>query len=118
MLFGLALRAAFKSAFAALATIVLVAAPLAEAATCAAEQPADIVAVDTPAGVVSDDADRSTQQPDSQHCVHGHCHHVTACQGSLGEAERVLTDDQGLAPVETPIRLERLASGLERPPKA
>lgn len=127
MSFGSAFQVMMRLARVALASIVLVGVPLAEAATCAGEEVSSTInasvhsegAYIAVAGASDVGADHDAQLPkDAEHCIHGHCHHSTPFQDSEQIASAVT---EGRANVLLPIfdnALSRVLSGLERPPKA
>ena len=127
MSFGSVFQVMMRLARVALASIVLVGVPLAEATTCAGEEVSftiDASVVSEGANIAVSDAgdvgsDHDSQLPkDAEHCIHGHCHHSTPFQDSEQIASAVT---EGRANVLLPISdnaLSRVSTGLERPPKA
>lgn len=125
MSFGLVLEAVLGLARVALASILLVGVPLADAATCGAENPHS--AIETVMGsdnaqtlmaVETGDAEHDSQSPDAQHCIHGHCHHSTPFRGSESTAPSIAETSIKTELVNGPVILARVSTGLERPPKA
>lgn len=126
MLIGKAFEAIVRFARVAIASLLLVGVPIADAVACTGEdfQNAavhDLVSADAVEHVAaaSDDIDGdAAPQGDDQHCVHGHCHHSAMIRSSV-EGAAVL--------IELPIKQSRpdisvavalVVGGLERPPKA
>lgn len=117
------LQAILRLARVALAAILLVGVPLAEAATCGGEVASSGIeaavgqattVADNPAG----DADHGRESGEAQHCIHGHCHHATAFK-TVETANVVrLTTVAKTHTRETDFALSRVVVGLERPPKA
>lgn len=125
MRFALAFEAFLKLARAALASLLLVGVPLADAAACAGEDMTGHVAADrgiseqlASASAGSGDIDHGGRPSgDAQHCVHGHCHHSTPFRtADPGVKPASATAVSAVRPVDQPIR-QRAAGGLERPPK-
>lgn len=112
-----------KLARVALASVLFVGVPMADAFACAAEKPPVFVAADTiesgPLVAASDSHDHDGQTGgDAQHCIDGHCHHGTAFRGDV-EVEQVFVEaSASVMPHETVVLLTRVSGGLERPPKA
>jgi len=108
----------------ALAAAVLVVAPLADAAVCGTEQSTSSVTMDAaaeqaPDAVSHGSQDGTEQAPlDGQHCVHGHCHHVTACEDRDGGDTLFASPTDGPTPLVVGPALQHIALGLDRPPKA
>lgn len=112
---------------AALAALLLVWVPLADAATCTADKldshsviSASLDAA-TDAGQVSDVVsnqtnDNSSVPVDTQHCVHGHCHQPLAPQ-SIAETPDLVVMTEAATSREPTRALARVETGLERPPK-
>lgn len=116
MYFGSTLQAILRLARVALAAILLVGVPLAEAATCGGEVASSSIeaAAENPASP----ADHGQQPGEAQHCIHGHCHHATpfktvdvANAVQLNVATNAISREPGFI-------LARVVTGLERPPKA
>lgn len=125
MLIGSTLQAVLRLARVALATILLVGVPLAEAATCGAEAlptAHQSVAVADADVATADNANQSTdhdKQPgEAPHCIHGHCHHGLSWKNVDGASDVVLTAEANQVSQEPGFILVRVITGLERPPKA
>lgn len=126
MAFTSSLQALMRLVQVALAFVLLVGLPIADAATCAGEElPSSIEASaavrDSMANLnaVFSSGSHETQSPsDAQHCIHGHCHHTTPF--TAGESfSRILTVGvTSVAPLHTDMVLAHVSAGLERPPKA
>lgn len=126
MSFGSIIQAVSRLARVALAAILLVGVPLAEAATCGGEGlNAPIEAASSAADMVSavtadaDDVshDYSTGD-DAQHCIHGHCHHYSPFKSNDAVSPVMLDASAESKPISSAVLLTRVISGLERPPKA
>lgn len=126
MLLGSTLQAFMRLAHVALAAIVLVAAPLAKAATCAG---ADVsrsieasVAYDDLHVAGDDDAlggDHDSRSPsDAQHCMHGQCHQSTTFKDSESVAGVLTVVATSIAPPRNDTALAHVSAGFDRPPKA
>jgi hypothetical protein len=127
MSIGSTLQALMKAAQVVLAAVVLVGAPMAEAAICAGEDlslnvqadatPPELVGADvetTPGG-----ADHDSKLPgEDQHCVHGHCHHLTPFKSDDATAPAPMASDAAATPITKIADLAHVSAGLERPPKA
>ncbi len=113
---------------AALATIILVWVPIADAATCGIEQPVSSSSYEASAGqpgVLEPAAGVSSPMPndssslpsDAQHCVHGHCHQPVAPQAT--HEEPVLVPEvAAIVPHVFVDVISYVTTGQERPPKA
>ncbi len=107
----------------ALAAILLVGVPLAEAATCGGETAVVVGTVDTAADVpkvqVADgSAHDSKSGGDAQHCIHGHCHHSTPFKADDTASPVVIEASSGMKLAMTSVVLTHVSGSLERPPKA
>lgn len=124
MLLGSTLQAVLRLARVALAAILLVGVPLAEAATCGAEVlPTTLEAVaisDTEVAVDSATpaTEHSKQTGEAPHCIHGHCHHGLSWKSADGAADIIASADANAESDERGFVLARVITGLERPPKA
>lgn len=125
MAFGSIIQAVLGLARVALAAILLVGVPLAEAATCGGEgavAPIEMAgSADTAAAVFADRSDIAHDYKtggDAQHCIHGHCHHSTPFKSNDAASPVVLEASAVLQPISTASVLTRVIGGLERPPKA
>ena len=121
-----ALQGAMGLVRAALASILLVWVPIADAATCAGDKAPSSVEYNLSAGQlgaeqassdVSSPSDGTSMPIDAQHCVHGHCHQPLAPQSSQAATiiEPRVTD---VTTYETIVLVSYVTTGLERPPKA
>lgn len=124
MAFGTALQALLKLARVALASLLLVGVPMADAVACAGEEiPAHAASFADSDGAgelsVSGDVSELEQQTggDAQHCIHGHCHHSTTMK--VDEAATKPTSEAAIAmsPQTGAVAVVGVANGLERPPK-
>lgn len=125
MAFGSIIDGLSKLARVALAAMVLVVVPLADAATCIGEETHaavelgsvadEVVADDQP---VVDDVSESRSTGGDQHCVHGHCHHGVPYKASEQAAELLTVQSREVFVVRPEVDLSGIASGLERPPRA
>jgi len=127
MSFGSTLQALMKAAQVVLAAVVLVGAPMADAAVCAGDEFSLAVEIDaaspelagasgepTPGG-----ADHESRLPgEDQHCVHGHCHHSTPFKSSDTTAPVPAASATAATPITKMAALVHVSAGLERPPKA
>lgn len=121
-----ALQGAMGLVRAALASILLVWVPLADAATCAGDKTpssveynlsVDQLGAEQAASDVSSPADGTSMPVDAQHCVHGHCHQPLAPQSS--QAVTIVEPRAAdVTPYETIVLVSYVTTGLERPPKA
>lgn len=127
MSIGSTLQALMKVAQVALAAVVLVGAPMAEAAVCAGEEFSLTVESDvaSPESVGEDvesipgGTDHESRLPgEDQHCVHGHCHHSTPFKSSDAAAPAPAASAAAATPIIQIAALAHVAAGLERPPKA
>lgn len=126
MLIGKAFEAMVRFARVAIASLLLVGVPIADAVACAGEDLQngavhDLVSADAVEHVAmaSDDNDEGgAPQGDDQHCVHGHCHHSAMIRSSdQGPAVLVELPIEQARP-NTSIAVARIVGGPERPPKA
>ncbi len=119
MSFGSVIEAVLGLARVALASILLVGVPMADAATCGAE---DIHGASSAAAVIAvdvDDGDHDSRSSgDVQHCIHGHCHHSTPFRGDESALPSIAESSIRNELLNGPIILARMSAGLERPPKA
>ncbi len=124
MFFGNAFEALLRTARVALASLLLVGVPIADAVACTGEEfpsHAAIAASDDEAASTASSTRTSDHgnQPASegQHCIHGHCHHSTPLR--ISDATVRPADGTTLSVVwpENQRALERAPSGLERPPR-
>jgi hypothetical protein len=110
----------------ALASILLVGVPLAEAATCAGE---DLMATGQISNAHADGASRAsayhpgddghgTQPAGDAHCIHGHCHHSTPFKDSERVAPVVAESSAIAQSLVSDGVITRVSAGPERPPKA
>lgn len=122
MPFGIAIEALLKLARVALASLLLVGVPMADAFACAGEEFASHGGADAAA----DNVVAATPVPpeqggepagDAQHCIHGHCHHSTPFRSADVASELVLTSAIAANRPENQLALARVSTGLERPPK-
>ena len=127
MSFGSTLQALMKAAQVVLAAVVLVGAPMADAAVCAGDEFSLTVEIDaaspelagasvepTPGG-----ANHESRLPgEDQHCVHGHCHHSTPFKSSDITAPVPAAGATAATPITKIGALVHVSAGLERPPKA
>jgi len=125
MLFGSPVEALMRLARAAIASLLLVGVPLADAVACGGEDFATVsessADVETPeaVGAVAAQHDDHSQAPDDgQHCIHGHCHHATTLRGDEAKSGPVSEAQIEVAALPTSVAVSRIAHGLERPPKA
>jgi len=124
MPFGNTIQALLKLARVALASLLLVGVPMADAFACAGETSstsivAEEMAINSVATTAVDDAGHEGQAGgDAQHCIHGHCHHGAAFRGDVETANTFATVSVGVKPHGTAVVLSRVPGGLERPPKA
>ena len=123
MAFGSIIQAVLGLARVALAAILLVGVPLAEAATCGGETAFAVETVDTAADAstvqVADGAAHDYKSGgDAQHCIHGHCHHSTPFKAEAEASPIVLDASTGMKPSLASVVLTHVSGGLERPPKA
>jgi len=110
----------------ALASILLVGVPLAEAATCAGEDFAAASEISIVAdGAVLASADESvggddhgSQPGGDAHCIHGHCHHSTPFKDSERVAPVVAESSAMAQSLVSDGVITRVSAGPERPPKA
>lgn len=126
MAFGSTLQALMGLARVALASVLLVGAPMADAAICAGEEfsSSTEASVASASDVAREEAalaggEHDSQSPgDAQHCVHGHCHHTTAVKSNEDVARAMTVGATAIAPIGTDMVLAHVSAGLERPPKA
>jgi hypothetical protein len=126
MAFGSTLRDLFSLARVALASILLVGVPMADAATCAGEETsvsieASVAAYDSvEAGDngAADSRDHDRQPGDDEHCIHGHCHHAAALKNSDTSAHDLTMDLAAFAPAGPDTVLTGATAGPDRPPRA
>ena len=120
MIFGSTIQALIGWARIALASVVFVLVPMADASTCAKDSPAGVemvASVEAAADVGGQDHSQQ-KSGDVSHCVHGHCHQ------QMNEANPVSVDVQWMskapliASIDAGALLPRFMTGLERPPKA
>lgn len=125
MAFGTSIQALLKLARVALASLLLVGVPMADAVACAGEEMpahASALADGDAADQLSASADASEYEQqsggDAQHCIHGHCHHSTTMK--VDEAATKPTSEAAIAmsPQTGAVAIVGVANGLERPPKA
>jgi hypothetical protein len=110
----------------ALASIVLVVVPLADAATCAGETVAGEIEVGAASGpsevavqITAGDVGHDSQLPgDAQHCIHGHCHHATTLKDGESISQVLAVGAISVEPLRTDMVLAHMSAGPERPPKA
>jgi hypothetical protein len=127
MAFGSTLQGLMRLAHVALAFILLVGVPMADAATCAGEERSSAIetsvasvetivsVVDAPSGV----ADHGSEAlGDAQDCIHGHCHHSTLFKDGEGHVQPVTVGATCVAPQGTDMVLTHVSASLERPPKS
>jgi len=122
-----ALQGAFGLVRVALASILLVWVPIADAAICAGDDTPSSIQYTFSADQIGADqtaSDASSSVPDGAsfplnvpHCVHGHCHHPAAPQSSQ-EVAIVTLDGATAAPRESIVLVSYVTAGMERPPKA
>lgn len=123
-----ALRGGMGLVRAALASILLVWVPMADAATCGVDHPLaspDFEASALQSGGETPMADMSSPTPDgssslpadAQHCVHGHCHQPVAPQSTY-EAPVIMPKAAAALRRELDVVFSYVTAGLERPPKA
>ncbi len=125
MLIGKAFEAIVRFARVAIASLLLVGVPIADAVACAGEDlqngaAHDLVSADTVehVDVTSDGIDEGgAPQGDDQHCVHGHCHHSAMIRASVESAAVLVELSIKQARLDTSIAVTRFLGGLERPPK-
>ena len=123
MLFWNAFESVLRVARAALASLLLVGVPLADAAACAGEE----LSAHPAAFEVSSEASVSNSgettdhdgEPagDAQHCIHGHCHHMTPFRtpdANVTPAESAAIEKERPHNQSTRVRA---TPGHERPPK-
>ncbi len=125
MAFGSTLQRLFALARVALASILLVGVPIADAAACAGEEITgsveaslaadDLVEAGDDGGSGSGDHDR--RPGDDQHCVHGHCHHVAAFRNSDTSAPALTMDATAFPRAGLDTVLTWTSAGPERPPR-
>ena len=123
MAFGTIIQAVLGLARVALAAILLVGVPLAEAATCGGETAFAVEAVETAVDaskvqVADGVAHDSKSGGDAQHCIHGHCHHSTPFKTDETASPVVLEASAGVKVTMTSVVLTHVSGSLERPPKA
>jgi len=123
MAFGSILQAVLRLARVALAAILLVGVPLAEAATCGGETAFAVENVDMASDAttvqVADGVAHDTKSGgDAQHCIHGHCHHSTPFKTDDTSATIVLEASASMTPAMASVVLTHVSGDLERPPKA
>jgi len=127
MSFDSALQALMKLARVALAFIMLVGVPMADAAACASEEFTSTVELSVAsdhatvgvADIAASSGDHDAGLPaDAQHCLHGHCHHSTPFSDGEAAVQGLATTATAVAPLGPDMMLARLSAGLERPPKA
>jgi hypothetical protein len=120
-------RAVLRLARVALASILLVGVPLAEAATCAGEDFAaasefSIAVADGALLASADDSvggdDHGSQPAGDAHCIHGHCHHSTPFKDSERVAPVVAESSAIAQSLVSDGVITRVSAGPERPPKA
>lgn len=120
-----ALQGAMGLVRAALASILLVWVPLADAATCGGDKASapiehSLSAEQITAGQAASDASTPSEDASSPldaHCVHGHCHQPIAPQSSQGVIIFALQAAKA-EPHDTAVLVSYVTSGMERPPKA
>lgn len=115
MLFARPLQVLIRLAHAALAAVALVVAPIAEAAVCSGEE--SQVAAELAVTDGGDTQDQAPQPAGDQHCIHGHCHHVTACQ-TASNGVVALTRSEPARLADPGANVRAVVFSLERPPKA
>lgn len=110
----------------ALASILLVGVPLAEAATCAGEDlsVAGEISIAHAVGAVLASANHpgddghGTHPAGDAHCIHGHCHHSTPFKDSE-RVTAVMAESSAIVPsLISDSVITRVSAGPERPPKA
>lgn len=122
MPFGNSLEALLKLARVALAALLLVGVPMADAFACAGETSpssasADVVAIDAVADSNGHSEDGHSGD-DGQHCIHGHCHHGTLFRSDAMVTNTLAEASTSVKPHQVAVSLTRVPGGLERPPKA
>lgn len=122
MPFGIAFEALLKLARVALASLLLVGVPMADAFACAGEEFTAHAGVEAATDSIADATPAPSEQSgepagDAQHCIHGHCHHSTPFRSADVASELVLTTAITGNRPENQFGLVRVSSGLERPPK-
>jgi hypothetical protein len=124
MPFGSIIQAVLGLARVALASLLLVGVPMAEAATCGGEgvhaaAALTVAASDAAPAADADGLDHDINTGgDDQHCIHGHCHHSTPFKTNETASPLVVQASAVLQPILTAVALTRVSVGLERPPKA
>lgn len=124
MLLGNTIQALVKLARVALAALLLVVVPMADAFACGGEKSPASLTTETAATVSTEIAFGASHehggQPagDAQHCVHGHCHHGTPFRSDASETHVIVTVSASITPHVQTVILTRVPGGLERPPKA
>jgi hypothetical protein len=125
MAFGTTIQALLKLARVALASLLLVGVPMADAVACAGEEipsHASAFADSDAVEELSVSTDTSEHEPqsgsDAQHCIHGHCHHSTTMKAGVEEAKPTSEAAIAMSPRTGAVAIVRVANGLERPPKA
>lgn len=124
MAFGLIINALSKLARVALAAMLLVVVPLADAATCVGEETqtvTEIVGVMDQVAADGQVAATSAEDPGAaggdQHCIHGHCHHGIPYKTSDQAADPINMQSRDVFLLQTDVAVSRVASGLDRPPR-
>ena len=126
MSFGLTLQALMRLAQVALASILLVGVPLADAAICASEErsgsieasDASLGATVTVASVALGVGEHDSRLPgDAEHCIHGHCHHSPPFKDGESHVRVMTVGATCVAPLRADMVLTHVSAGLERPPK-
>lgn len=122
MPFGIAIEGLLKLARVALASLLLVGVPMADAFACAGEEfeshGAVEVAADNGATATRAQSEQSGDPAgDAQHCIHGHCHHSTPFRTADAASKVILTTAIAANRPENQRALARVSTGLERPPK-
>lgn len=116
-----------KLARVSLASMLLVWVPLADAATCASDDMTKVVAaMEAPSDTSVDasiassgEADHDANRfGDSQHCVHGHCHHATPLRDGERHIQAMTEARSRTLPRHTDSVPTHVSAGLDRPPKA
>jgi len=125
MVLGSTLQGWFALARVALASILLVGVPIADAAACAGEE----ITGSVEASVAADDlveagdngasgsGNHDRRPGDDQHCVHGHCHHAAAFRNSDTSAHALTMDATAFARAGPDTVLTWASAGPERPPR-
>lgn len=122
MPFGIAIEALLKLARVALASLLLVGVPVADAFACAGEEfasHAEVEVAEAKATAATPAPSEQGGEPagDAQHCIHGHCHHSTPLRTADVASALVLTSAIAADRPENQLALASVSTGLERPPK-